>query len=317
MNPLALGFFISAIFLIYIGSRILKSWEKNYREALFYWGFGLMVWGAAMAMQSLLTAEIIPSTKTLLFIRFHLEGIAFVFFLLYGTLMLILKKKQATAITLTYYLFFFVSSIFLVGTLKNITAVSVWHNVLFITPPSLLFGFYYFYYYKLLKTTKIFSLYNLWIFFAVLAYMYTFTFAFGLLESKLFSVWSILYNAVVLGICFSYLSLTSQANIAWNQITKPLDHIVDHGVLELFEKYFQEKGKDIIQELLAQTGIAELKTASKQQRTDFIEKALQNYFSDVISVQKQDIIRTQLIGLLGMSVEDSYWKSYNYSAVRM
>ncbi len=145
LNIISIGILLSGLFLVLVGIIFLKRWNTTYKESLFYWGFGLLLWGFSKIIEFSFAIELISRGPTSVFIMHYLMDLAFVFFLLYGTLRLILKKRQANIITSTYFVIFFFTSALLGGLTNNGVLLNVWHNILFITPPSLVSGVYYFY----------------------------------------------------------------------------------------------------------------------------------------------------------------------------
>ncbi len=308
---------ISAFFLLITGTVLLGEWAKKYKESFFYWGFGLLVWGASLVMRFFIDTGILQSTYTVSFIFHYLFGLAFVFFLLYGTLILILKKSHANKISIIYFIaFFFVNSI-MGGLSKNEAALSVWHNVLFITPPALVLGIYFFYYYKKLKKIEIMALYSFWILFAILAYIYTFIFALGIASPESLRIWNIGNNITIIMLSLTYFLLIFGQKETWHAITQIAEYKIDETLLEFFQENFFERAEEIIKQEMQRINISKLNTASKVEREVFVENCIRFHFSKIASLQRQEIIRARLLSLLGVRIDSSEDKDYGINLVRM
>ena len=317
MNIVDIAILLAAISLISVGIVLLRKWNQQYKESFFYWGFGLCLWGAGLLMDVLYAISILPTNATTLFIRNYLVGLAFVFFLLYGTLLFILKKRQANLTVGVYFFVFFIVNVIINSSTDSVVVLSVWHNILFITPPSLVFGVYYYYHYRNLKKGKIWMIYNLWILFAIIAFAYTFLYSIGLATELALMIWSLIYSVIVILLTITYLLLMFTETHVWHKITKSLDYVIDDDLKRFFEDYFFDQAGDIIKEEMERIGVTKLRAATRFQRMTFIDNCVKNQFSRLLSVQRQEIIRAKLLSILGVRMDSSITDDYGVDLVRM
>lgn len=308
---------VSAVCLILVGIILLREWSRNYKESVFYWGFGLCVWGASRTASFLSGSSAIAQTHITSFIHHYLHGLAFVFFLLYGTLILVLKKKQANTISLIYFLAFFIINSIMGGVAKSEIAFSIWHNVLFITPPALVLGVYFYYYYRKLKKREIWVMYNLWVLFAIVAYTYTFLFAIGKATEGALSAWKIADSITIILISSAYLFISIKEKETWHAITKTTEIVIDERLKSFFEDYFFENSENIIKMEMERLNISKLITSSRNERSEFIENCIKYHFSKIASLQKQEIIRAKLLSILGVRIDSGEGKDLGMNISRM
>lgn len=313
MSIVYVGVAVSAVLLVVIGVILLNHWKRQLTESLFYWGFGLLLWGISLVLEYLLLTQLLSSTPTLLFIRHYLQDLAFVFFILYGTLLLVLKKKHANLITGGYFLVFFLVTIVLGGITDNRTTLSVWHNILFITPTALVSGIYYFYYHRKLRKAITFVIYNMWILFAILAYLYTFMVSVGLVSESALDGRQIASSVVVSLLAISYLLLILKEHETWQSLTQAVPYVISDQLKAFFEEHFFDRAELIIKTEMDHLNLSNLESASRLERRNFIENCLANHFSKIMSLQRQEIVRAKLLSILGVRLDSSEGKNLGYN----
>lgn len=296
------GFCGASVFLILIGIFILKRWYRNQKnETLFYWGYGLLLWGVSIILKSLMLLDILKSENIVLFIVYHIEGLAFCMFLFYGTAALILKKKESIIITLSYYLILFIVQVYLLLKIGNVVLFYVWNNIIILTPITLVLTLHFFNYYRKLGNTEILLVSISWSILAVINFFYTAIYRISLTTYN--TAWNVAYSFAILLLCISYFFLLRMKRESWDIIVSPLHYITNDKLFAAINLYYdKQRTSEIIEEMMAAFEIKDLQTASPQKKIDFVDELTRKYFAQLFSLQRLEIFKSELIGILNVDI---------------
>ncbi|MEM4260593.1 MAG: hypothetical protein QXG00_05125 [Candidatus Woesearchaeota archaeon] len=303
MNYISIiGFGIASISLILIGILILQKWYKNQKkETLFYWGYGLLLWGISIFLKLLVILSLIRLDNMTIFVIYHIEGFSFCIFLFYGTTSLVLKKRESTVLTLLYYIMIFCVQIYLLLKLRNTTLFYVWNNIIVLTPITLLLTIYFFKYFRKLGNTEIFFVSISWTLLTVINFFYTIIYRISLATHN--DSWNLIYSLCIIFICTSYFFLLKIKRESWDVIVSPSHYIINDKLFAAINLYYdKQKTTQIIEELMAAFEIKDLQTASPQKKIDFVDELVKKYFAQLFSLQKLEIFRSELLSILNVDI---------------
>jgi hypothetical protein len=273
----------------------------------------LFLWGLAILIQLLLFIGVFKQTNILIFIIHHVEGIAFVIFFFYGTLSLLLTKKESIFISLCYYILLFIIQVYFLIKTQDMAKFYVWNNILFLTPVTVVLSIYFFRYYARLRHKRILYVAVAWLLITALNFVYI-----GIGKNTHIdynSVWNALYavGIIILSGTFYLLVLDE---LSWNVITSPLHALINQKLVDAISLYY---GKDnaprIIAEVMTAQDIFDLQVVSYTKRMEFVNDLLTKYFAHLFSLQKLDIFRSELLGILNVDVGKLNLDEGQYSSV--
>lgn len=303
-----LSVFAKLVAFGYLGiSGVLLFFDSVRKKSVKLWSLGLLVL-AVVALIDLFAFNGTKDINIVLYIfRRIFSEIAMILFLFHGTLLLLLREKQANILTLIYFVAAITADFTINTIFSNSPLMNLAYNHIYVALPlSVVFFSYFFTYYLELQHKDIIKIALSWgaLFIVTILFIISSSIGFTLLQEILV----LIEYCVFIYIAFAFNDLRKTESQVWHQITTPKDYVIDHNFLDFLKKEFGSNAEHAIKTELDKENVENIYKMTTLQKELFLDNLFINQFPEQ-STQRKAIIKTKAIELLGLQQNSGHWRT--------
>ncbi len=295
---------LAAYYLIISGLILYYDWKEKKKISLFLWGLGLLFWSLSSLVDVLFVFNNFKDNYYFISIRNLFITFAFILFILQGTATLVIPKKTTRKLSLV--IFAVVLSLnFIIGALIPSYHLNIAvFNTYLINPISLIFFYYFFTHYDKLKLKEIRNVSLAWgaVFLCNLLFIISVVTKISLFISI---SQSFTYFAMIF-VAYSYFYLQKSTHDIWERIITKTNYVVDEDFNHEISKYLGSKTDDIVERELKLINESQFSNLTDYEKKEIIENILLHEHFHDYSIQKLNIIKSELFSKLDLELSSDY-----------
>lgn len=302
------------LFLI-VAIAIIKKWFFEGKKNTVIFGISIFFLSISIYTDLFVAFPLSALPEGFIYLKMVLWGVSAIMFFLYGTLILLKKSSEISFLIALYWFIPYIVAYTVAFRFDNSEVLITWFLFLFIIPIQFFLIFFYTHFHLTIeKRTRLpvalsWTISTLFLVLCILGYRYTqdmieIWFAINLINTTLL-VTGIIHIIIV--------DNKKEINYSSHEIIGALPK----ELLDLLEEYFDpEDSKKLLIKEMKELEIINFKLLNSEQKIYFIEDFISKVFTPITSNSRRSIIRSKMLSILKVEVEDARFQSFDGKSLR-